>query len=74
MGLVQPPLGSVGNLGRNTYQTGGHAAADFRLMRHIHLGERISTDLGMEVFNLFNQVNIREVNRSYTQGGRPDRR
>jgi len=71
VGLIQPPLGSVGNLGRNTYQTGGYATVDFRLMRHIHLGERISTDLGMDVFNLFNRVNIREVDRSYTQGGRP---
>ncbi len=71
VGLTQPPLGSVGNLGRNTYTTGGYVTIDFRLARRIRLGDRISTDFSADVFNLFNRVNIREVDKSFTQAGRP---
>ena len=71
VGLIQPPLGSVGNLGRNVYRTAYFASVDLGLTRHVSLGENRVLNLGVEAFNLFNHVNIREVDNSFTQGGRP---
>ena len=71
VGLVQPPLGSAGNLGRNVYRMSRFASVDLRVTRHISLGENRMIDLSADVFNLFNRVNVREVDNSFTQGGRP---
>ncbi len=71
VGLAQPPLGSVGNLGRNVYTTPHFASLDLRLTRHISIGENRAIDLSMDAFNLFNRVNVREVDNSFTQQGRP---
>jgi len=71
VGLVQPPLGSVGNLGRNVYRTPHFASVDLRLTRHVSIGENRTIDLSMDAFNLFNRVNIREVDNSFTKQGRP---
>ena len=71
VGLIQPPLGSVGNLGRNVYRTGSFASVDFRLTRNFSFGEHWRLGLSMDVFNLFNRVNIREADNSFTQAGRP---
>ena len=71
VGLVQPPLGSVGNLGRNVYRTSSFSSVDFRLTRRLVLAERWRLDLSLDVFNLFNRVNIREADNSFTQAGRP---
>ena len=71
VGLAQPPLGSVGNLGRNVYRTTHFASLDLRLTRHVSIGENSAIDLSMDAFNLFNRVNIREVDNSFTQSGRP---
>jgi hypothetical protein len=35
VGLVLPPLGFIGNLGRNVYRTGTFSSVDFRLTRTI---------------------------------------
>lgn len=71
VGLVQPPFGSIGDLGRNVYRTGFFASVDFRLTRHISLGERRKLDLSMDAFNLFNRVNFSVADTSFTQSGRP---
>ncbi len=71
VGLIQPPLGSVGNLGRNVYRTSNFASVDFRLTRRITLGEKQRLEFSLDVFNLFNRVNIREADNSFTQAGRP---
>jgi len=71
VGLIQPPLGSVGNLGRNVYRTSNFSSVDFRLTRRIVLAEKRWLELSLDVFNLFNRVNIREADNSYTQAGRP---
>jgi hypothetical protein len=71
VGLIQPPLGSVGNLGRNVYRTGSFASFDFRLTRRFSLSDQWKLGLSMDVFNLFNQVNVREADNSFTQAGRP---
>jgi outer membrane receptor protein involved in Fe transport len=71
VGLIQPPLGSVGNLGRNVYRTSNFSSVDFRLTRRIVLGEKRRLEFSLDVFNLFNRVNIREADNSFTQAGRP---
>jgi hypothetical protein len=71
VGLIQPPLGSVGNLGRNVYRTSNFASLDFRLTRRVAMGEKRRIEFSLDVFNLFNRVNIREADNSYTQAGRP---
>jgi hypothetical protein len=69
--LAQPPLGLIGNLGRNVYRTDSFVSGNFRLTRHFSIGEFRSFDLSMDVFNVFNRVNISKVDNSFTQGGRP---
>ncbi|MCI0628270.1 MAG: TonB-dependent receptor [Acidobacteria bacterium] len=69
--LALPRLGSVGNLGRNVYRTPSFASVDIRLTRHVSIGEARIIDLSVDAFNLFNRVNVREVDNSFTQGGRP---
>jgi hypothetical protein len=71
VGLVEPPLGSVGNLGRNAYRSPYFASVDLRATRHISIGENRMIDLSMDAFNLFNRVNVREADNSFTQQGRP---
>ncbi|MCI0424000.1 MAG: TonB-dependent receptor [Acidobacteria bacterium] len=71
VGLIQPPLGSVGDLGRNVYRTSNFASVDFRLTRRIVFGDKRRLEFSLDVFNLFNRVNIREADNSFTQAGRP---
>ena len=61
----------MGNLGRNVYRTGNFSSVDFRLTRRIVLKEKRRLELSLDVFNLFNRVNIREADNSFTQAGRP---
>jgi hypothetical protein len=35
------------------------------------LGEKRRLEFSLDVFNLFNRVNIREADNSFTQAGRP---
>ena len=71
VGLIQPALGSVGTLGRNVYRTSNFSSVDFRLTRRIVLREKRRLEFSLDVFNLFNRVNIREADNSFTQAGRP---
>jgi hypothetical protein len=41
------------------------------LTRHLSIGETRMIDVSVDVFNLFNRVNIREADNSFTQSGRP---
>jgi hypothetical protein len=71
VGLAQPPLGLIGNLGRNVYRTESFTSTNVRLTRHFSIGELRRLDLSVDVFNVFNRVNISKVDNSFTQGGRP---
>ena len=44
-----------GNLGRNTYRTGGFSNCDFSLIKDTTLSERKTLQFRAEFFNLFNQ-------------------
>jgi hypothetical protein len=71
VGLVLPPLGFIGNPGRNVYRTGTFSSVDFRLTRTIPLRSRVSLNVSMDVFNLFNRVNIKAADTAFTESGNP---
>ena len=71
VGLILPPLGFIGNLGRNVYRTGTFSSVDFRLTRTIPLRNRASLNVSMDVFNLFNRVNIKTADTAFTKSGIP---
>ncbi|MGB5039232.1 MAG: TonB-dependent receptor [Blastocatellia bacterium] len=66
-----PGSGETGSLGRTTGTRPGYASVDFRLTRRIELNDRITLELIGECFNLFNRVNIIDVNNNYTVAGTP---
>jgi hypothetical protein len=66
-----PGAGETGNLGRNTGVRPGYASVDARLTRRIALNENVNLELIGEVFNLFNRVNIIDVNNNFTVAGVP---
>jgi Carboxypeptidase regulatory-like domain/TonB dependent receptor len=55
----------MGNLSRNTYLGDHYYDVDVRLQRGIPLGERVKGEISAEVFNLFNRVNVQEINHLY---------
>ena len=44
-----------GNLGRNTFRTGGFSNVDFSILKDTHFSERTTLQFRAEFFNLFNQ-------------------
>jgi len=51
-----------GRLGRNTYKGDAYYNVDLRLSRSVQLSERVAIEPLVEFFNLFNTVNVIEVN------------
>lgn len=66
-----PSAGQSGNVGRNFGTRPGFASVDLRLTRRIALTERANLELIGEVFNLFNRVNVIDVNNNFTVAGTP---
>lgn len=57
-----PALGTVGNLGRNTYIGPGLATVDFSIHKNFNLySERLKLQFRADAFNLFNRVNLTGV-------------
>ena len=54
-----------GNLGRNSLIGPGFASVDVRVARPFKFTERFSSELSFDFFNLFNRVNIRDINTFY---------
>jgi outer membrane receptor protein involved in Fe transport len=54
-----------GNLGRNTLEGPGFASFDLRVAREFRFNERVSAELSGDFFNLFNRVNITDLNTVY---------
>jgi hypothetical protein len=54
-----------GVLGRNTLKGPRFAAFDFRIARPVRLGERVSAEFSADLFNLFNRVNVTDLNTVY---------
>lgn len=59
----------VGAIGRNTFRGDSFGSVDLRLSRAFHLTEKLKASLIAESFNLFNTVNITDINTVY---GAPD--
>jgi hypothetical protein len=53
-----PPLGSFGNVGRNTIQGPGYQIWDFSIFKNFRLGERARLEFRSEFFNVFNHPNL----------------
>ncbi len=51
-------LGNSGNLGRNTFRGPSQRRFDIGLAKRTRINERFSFDLGIDIFNLFNTVNL----------------
>jgi hypothetical protein len=54
-----------GTIGRNTLMGPGIAAVDARVARPIKFTERLNSEFSVDFFNLFNRVNIRNINTFY---------
>ena len=65
------PLGFIGNLGRNVHKTSSFSSIDFRLTRKISLTPRVSLNISMDVFDLFNRANIKAADTAFTKSGNP---
>lgn len=59
----------VGNIGRNTYKGDPYFNMDMRIQRVFPIGERVKGEFSAELFNVFNNVNVLDVNHVY---GAPD--
>ncbi len=53
------------DLGRNTLRGPGFASLDLRVAREIRFGERVSAEFSGDFFNLFNRVNVTDLNTVY---------
>jgi hypothetical protein len=54
-----------GVLGRNTLKGPGFATFDLRVARQVRFNERVSAEFSADFFNLFNRVNITDLNTVY---------
>jgi hypothetical protein len=58
----------VGDIGRNTYLGASYYDTDLRLQRLFPLGERIKLNASAEALNVFNRVNVQDVDQVYGAG------
>ncbi len=56
------PLGGFGNLGRNTFRGPLQKRLDLSLVKNTRFNERLSLELGFDLFNVFNTVNLANPN------------
>jgi hypothetical protein len=63
-----PDTGTFGNLARNKFYGPGFGAVDFSVYKDTKITERISTQLRVEIFNLFNRKNYAPPD-NYTSDG-----
>jgi len=55
----------TGTVGRNSYRGASYYDTDVRLQRVFHLSERLSTEASFEAFNLWNHVNVQNIDQVY---------
>jgi hypothetical protein len=60
-----PLTDRVGTLGRNTFEGDSYLNFDLRLTRTFKLSERVQAEVIAEAFNLFNTLNVTEINSVY---------
>ena len=55
-----PTPGTNGNLGRNTYRGPGFAQVDASVAKRFAVTERLTTQVRLDAFNVFNRVNLND--------------
>ncbi len=70
--FVDAPAGTWGDTGRNAYNGPGYGDVDFSVFKNTPIGERVTTQFRVEMFNLFNRTNFApplngSFNPSFTQ-------
>jgi outer membrane receptor protein involved in Fe transport len=53
-----PQVGTLGNAPRNAFRLPGYSRVDLSFMKMIPLGRSVRTELRVDVFNVFNRVNL----------------
>jgi hypothetical protein len=56
--FADPSAGLFGTSGRNAFYGPGYASVDFSVLKNTKITERINTQFRIEMFNLFNRVNL----------------
>jgi Carboxypeptidase regulatory-like domain/TonB dependent receptor len=56
--FADPAAGTFGNSGRNAFYGPGYASVDFSVVKNTKITERIGSQFRIEMFNLFNRVNL----------------
>lgn len=62
LGCFSSPMGGFGNLGRNTFRGPLQKRFDLSVAKNTMVNERISLELGFDLFNIFNTVNFANPN------------
>jgi hypothetical protein len=62
--FAKPATGSFGNIGRDALYGPGFGSVDFSVFKKTPITERISAELRVEIFNLFNRTNWANPNVS----------
>src|SRR5579862_1297102 len=63
-----PAAGTFGSTARNQFYGPGFNDIDFSVFKNTPITERISTQFRVEIFNLFNQLNLANPNGSFDAG------
>ena len=56
--FVNPPNGSFGSVARNSVRGPGYGDVDLSFLKNIPIKERLHAQLRIEMFNIFNRVNL----------------
>jgi hypothetical protein len=70
-GATPTLLALDGNLSRNAGLKPWTVFNDLRISRRIYFGERFSTELMADIFNIANRFNVADVNPLFTSAGQP---
>ena len=66
IGLSQPLLGNIGNLGRNAHRLNGERNFNWNVYKNFAIRERVSFQIRAEMYNAFNNTSFQEVDRTIT--------
>jgi hypothetical protein len=68
LAFVDPAPGAFGTSPRNGYYGPGYASVDFSVVKNTKITERIGTQFRIEMFNLFNRINLAPVSNTVGSG------
>ena len=66
--FAAPAPGTFGSLGRDVFYGPGFGDVDFSVFKNTPITEKISTQFRVEIFNLFNRVNLANPSASFSSG------